>query len=235
MVDADRSTRQRALARALPVLLIAGLLSTQAAETNTTTTLAAAGGLRTGGAWTLVATLADPSGAGAHAVDHSALYGGHIGALLLRPDVVGADGVPREAATDNDGDGLADVDELRGTAHGGWAASDPDRADTDGDGMTDGDEAAAGLDPTDAAAVVKILSVQEQGSLRTVTWSGRGGGTTNVLVVAHDAATSGPWTNVLFADAVTGGAAPWFAIVTSFTGSATGPTSAYYRVKIGSP
>lgn len=55
------------------------------------------------------------------------------------------DGVGRidPVATDTDGDGLSDADEVQ-------AGTDPLNADTDGDGLSDGDEVQAGTDPLDA-------------------------------------------------------------------------------------
>lgn len=65
-----------------------------------------------------------------------------------------ADGSGNVCDADDDGDGLADVDEAT------WS-TDPLVADTDGDGINDGDEVAAGRNPTvnEAAVLVIIDSI----------------------------------------------------------------------------
>lgn len=157
---------------------------------------------------------------------------GFFGGAVIRPDAVNALGVPVEISSDNDGDQLSDLDELTGTAFGGYAATDPNAADTDGDGMADGDEASAGFDPMDSNHRPAITLIpQGQEGLFTVEWVGRGGGTTNQIVWSRSLEPS-TFTNVLVSTNLTAGAAPWFKTVSQASGSLGSDDLRYFRLII---
>lgn len=131
------------------------------------------------------------------------------------------DGIPDELDADNDGDTLADRAEVDGTAFGGYAATDPNRADTDGDGMADDREAAGMYDPLDPNHRLEIVSLTHAGDDFTVRWIGKGGGTMNA-VVACDAIANDSFVDDLVRQPYAGGVAPWYKATNTHTWTGAG-------------
>lgn len=140
------------------------------------------------------------------------------------------DGIPNELDRDNDNDGLTDMEEVSGSAFGGYAVTDPNVRDADGDGMDDAAEAAGRYDPNDPGHCLKILTVAMADGELALTWIGKGGGTTNE-VLASTNLQSGAFTNVVIRAAFAGGSAPWYKTTNMWHGipGAAGPF--YYRVQ----
>jgi hypothetical protein len=105
-------------------------------------------------------------------------YGGFVGASVLLPDLdTDSDGVVNELDADNDGDALADAEELSGSP---WlpasVESDRNDPDTDDDGFDDGAEALAGTDPTDALSLLQITGIGVSASTNMyIEWLARDG------------------------------------------------------------
>ncbi len=105
----------------------------------------------------------------------------------------------RWAASLQDGGspGTLDGDENGGGGNGG----PNEETDSDGDGMTDAAEMVAGTDPHDSTSLLKILAIDRNADLLTVTWSSVAD-VAYVLEYAADLA-SAQWTAVSEATAVT--------------------------------
>jgi len=89
---------------------------------------------------------------------------------------------------DSDGDEIEDGDEVY--QHG----TDPARADTDGDDMDDGDELTAGTDPLQAASVLVLTGVREEGDGIVLSWTSVTGRVYAVVQSTH--LPAGDWTPV---------------------------------------
>ena len=158
-----------------------------------------AGGIATGGGYSLVSSAAQPGGVrmvgdgAAAGVRH---YAGFLGTFALRPDLDhDGDGLADEWAADNDGDGLEDGAELAGsdfaTAWGVVAPTDLNAPDSDDDGAGDDHELRAGTNPNNADSLFAITDVRREGPGARVTWTGRGDGT-GYRVLGRDGAYAPP-------------------------------------------
>jgi len=127
------------------------------------------------------------------------------------------DGVPDELSRDNDSDGLLDLAEISGSAFGGCATTAPNAADTDGDGMNDAMEAVGMYDPNDPSHCLRIVGLTMADGELTITWIGKGGGTTNTVMASADL-QPGTFTNEVSRTAYSGGVSPWYKTTNSWTG-----------------
>ncbi len=144
-------------------------------------------------------------------------------------------------ATDNDGDGVADVDELAFFGHLGETGagdpdgdglvnsnefalgSDPTAKDTDGDGMSDGDEAIAGSLLYDSGDVFQVANLERSpGGQARVWWTVRSGRTYQLQTRAR--LTAADWIDT-GAPYVSGTDDTYYA-------DRAYDTNAYFRVKV---
>jgi len=141
------------------------------------------------------------------------------------------DKIPDEDDPDNDGDGLADVSELNGSAFKPTTPTDPLDPDTDDDGVRDGDEAADGTDPLDLESRLWAIThiIVDSGEV-TVTWDGRDGRTYELLCAtnAEGLATNGV---VVSRVTATGGTGSWYETESSDTNTLVSG-KAFYRVRV---
>lgn len=185
-----------------------------------------AGGRRSSdGSLALVTAIAQPGGTRTVSAGTMTLYSGFLGAFALRPHTdTDADGCPDEFDTDNDDDGLADVDEITGESFAGLASTDPNRPDTDGDGSSDGSEAAAGSSPLDETMYLhftQLLYDAVSGSC-AITWQAHGGRSYRVYSV--DNQKDGGSRALLGTVTASGGAGPWRLTSTNFVDKTAGGT-----------
>lgn len=214
------------------VLLLAHALDPAAgATTQDWATVSAGGGCASNLALRVHTTVGNVEASWARSPGHFTLLGGFPGGLELAPgrDSDG-DGIPDEQDPDNDADGLADLDELSGTAFQGLARTDACAADSDGDGMSDLEEARGLFDPWDPHHALKLIALSAPGGEVTLQWIGKGGGATNA-VVSLDRLGGGSTPTVLDRRAYAGGDTPWFKTTNTFT-DRDATTSRIYRVEI---
>lgn len=157
-------------------------------------------------------------------------YAGFLGGAFIDLSKTNSLGVPLEADPDNDDDSLADWDEVSGSAFGGFASSDPNISDTDGDGMSDADEAAGMYNPNDADSLLKILSMERNGGVVTVTWLGKGGGTVNALVSGKELSADSITNIVERRPYLLSGPHPWYTATNYHSFPVPVDTNLFYRV-----
>jgi hypothetical protein len=159
------------------------------------------------------------------------LYAGFLGGAMIRPGLLSRSGIPLEADPDNDADRLADWDELTGAAFGGLACTDPNDPDSDGDGMSDGDEALVMFDPNDPTHVLRITLLTCVSTVRTLRWTGKGGGAHNIVQWSADLANE-PFTNVHSDVVYPGGTPPWYKVLAATSWNDPISSNRFYRVRI---
>ena len=153
------------------------------------------------------------------------------GALLASGLDHDADGIPDETDLDNDNDGLADLEELYGTAFASGTTTDVNCADCDGDGVNDGAEAGMHSNPWDAGSRLLLTAARCNTNQVTLCWRAQGGqrysvlAGTNLLAAGPTNVVSGPVT-------ASGGAAPWFDTVLTNSFSPPAGTPRFYRVRL---
>jgi hypothetical protein len=193
------------------ILLLAGMMlaSVAHAETEqTSSTVAGFGALSSGGAYTNISSGRSP--------------GGYLQTFSLRPDLdTDGDGLHDEIDDDNDGDLLADIDEITGALFDPVTPTHPNLADADGDGVNDGEEMIAGTNPGDANSVLEVVSITRAGTGAEIQWSARGGKQYILLVSTDLTAGFVP----VATNQVAGGEPPWF----TTTGKATVSGEDSYR------
>lgn len=134
---------------------------------------------------------------------------GFFHTVVLQPHAdADGDGVPDEVETDDDGDGLSDEAELRGTGFQPATPTDLLKADTDGDGSSDAEEAVAGTNPQDAASLLAVGRLVQEGTALQLRWAGRAHYRYEVLYGASlEQLVQSPWVAGPFTSAE--GAGPW--------------------------
>lgn len=106
---------------------------------------------------------------------------GFLAAFLLFPECdFNGNGIPDEDDPDDDGDGLADADELSGRLFDPATLTDPFGWDTDGDGLSDLEELLTGTNPRDPDSRL-VVSIGVAGEEIILQWDGREGKTYQVL------------------------------------------------------
>ena len=198
-----------------------------ASPTQELATVSGAGGWVTNGTMRMVfcaGCLGGPTSRGAAHVN----YSGFVGASFIQPGTVNANGIPIEADPDNDGDGLADADEVTGAAFEGHATTDPNKADTDGDGMRDDAEARGMYDPTDPGHLLRITAFETGNGTHTLTWIGRAG--LNRIYHGSELLDGSP-TQLLHEATFSGGAPPWHKTTNNYTWSSNTDSKAVFGVR----
>lgn len=140
------------------------------------------------------------------------------------------DGIVDEDDNDDDGDTLADASEIAGTSFVPPTSTLPLRRDTDGDGSDDGAEQAAGTDPLDATALLRLVRIAPvAGGQVELRWIAREGRQYDVIRSAAVAglATNGP-AAVVTAGAGTGS---WKVVEAAVTNAAAS-SNAFWNIKV---
>jgi len=97
--------------------------------------------------WYFAVTASDDSGN--ESVFSNEVYQS-FGGPPVDPDDIDGDGIPNSVDTDDDGDGISDVEEIA-------LGTDPLDADTDNDGVNDGQEVLDGSNPTDRGSSIEVI------------------------------------------------------------------------------
>lgn len=155
---------------------------------------------------------------------------GFLNTFIMQPSLdTDADGLPDEADSDNDNDRLTDSSEIEGTQFSPGTPTSPNLSDTDSDGMPDGDESAAGTDPTDPDALLKITRVTMLGGANVeIEWLARGGKTYLTQATSNLVADS---YSPIATNVAAGGSAPWF-VTTNTVIDPRGRPSQFYRIEV---
>jgi hypothetical protein len=197
--------------------------------TNRSSVLDGMGTRSTGGSFTHIGAGAQPGGIATSSGGGFQNQAGFLNTFFLKPGLdTDGNGVPDEADGDNDGDRLADLDEIIGNQFNPTTATQPNLADTDGDGVPDGEEAVAGTNPTDINALLEIIRIAKAGGGQDVGWVARGGKT--YVVRARTNLLAGSFAPIATNTAV-GGIAPWF-VVTNAVTDATAVDTEFYAVEV---
>ncbi len=157
-------------------------------------------------------------------------YAGFLQAVdIKRPDLdTDHDGVIDEISADNDSDTLADLTEVQGNTFDPNTPTYVNVADSDDDGLTDGAEAAAGTDPLDENANLRILSVSSAGGGKQITYLARS--QKNYIIRGDDDGYSYP-TNYVGTGAETNGVGAWQVRTNTFVDSSSPTNSRFFAVQ----
>lgn len=220
---------------AAPLLFITGLVGTLSAGvlTNVTSVADGAGGWCSGGAFSNICAVAQPPGVSVSAGGSLVNYAGFLGAFILRPGLDSdGDGCANELDGDNDNDDLGDVVEIAGTAFSPATATDVDAADSDADGASDGEEAAAGTDPWDTNAVLRIVAFDVTNSA-TIAWVARSNYTYCIARSTNLLAGGGGFVGVDTVTVHAVASAPWYVVTNEYLDVTSAITNhAVYRIEV---
>jgi hypothetical protein len=213
------------------VWVVSCLPSGHAQFTNRSSVLDGSGAVSAAGLFTNLSAAGQPGGIALSTGGGYVNQAGFLNAFLLKPALDSDhDGLADELDQDNDNDGLADAVEIAGS---GFAPATPtavNLSDTDGDGQPDGWEAAAGTDPTDPHALLKLVAIRSTAGGRDVSWLARGNNQKTYVVHATADARQ-PYATVLFSNTVAGGSGPWYAVTTTVT-HASATNAHFYAVEV---
>jgi hypothetical protein len=201
------------------------------AEAEKVSAVAGTAGGQTAGGTLVHLGVAGQAGGGTSTGGDQVHYAGFLNTFSLLPDTdTDGNGLENEVDPDNDGDRLADEEEITGSAFSYLAATNPNHPDTDTDGSPDGDEAEAGTNPLNPAQLLKLTALQPRPSPGrwTVAWQARGDKRYGVYRL-EDASQPLPGTFLGTVDA-SGGSAPWFETTAEFEDTTVGSAAAqtYY-------
>ncbi len=146
---------------------------------------------------------------------------------IKHPTQVDKYGNPFELTPDNDADGLSDTAEVTGSGFNPTTATDPNVEDSDADGYADGAEAAAGTDPNDTNANLRILSIRTVSGQREITYLARSA--KNYTIHNSDGGYNYP-TNSLGTDMEVGGSGSWEVRTNTYSDAST-QTGRFYAVE----
>ena len=157
-------------------------------------------------------------------------YAGFLGTFSLKPGLdTDGNGVPNELDPDNDGDNLADTDEVSGDTFIPITPTDVNDPDSDGDGSSDYNESIAGTDPTDANVELKILSITETNEEQTVSWMARNGKTYKLM--ATDSSFEQP-SQAIYTNVASGGSGLWLVTTNIVTDTSNSTNARFYAVEV---
>ena len=212
-------------------VLVAPLLAAAQSYTNKSWVMDTAGGWSSAGAFSNLSAAGQAGGAWFESAVPWENQEGFLQTFCLRPGLdTDGDGLANEADSDNDNDGLKDVDEISGIAFSPLTPTDVNDADTDNDGSSDGEEAGAGTDPTDPNASLQITATKRSGADVLVSWRSRMGKTYRLLR-SDDFKWQGPWQTGGTVNVSTPGYGPWQVQTSTWTDVSLPVTSRLYRVK----
>lgn len=211
-------------------MLAASLVSPAHAQISQTSSVLDGMGTRsTGGSYTHIGAGGQPGGIATSQGGSFYNQAGFLNTFFLKPHLdTDGNGIPDEADWDNDGDLLADLDEILGNQFDPTTPTNPNLWDTDGNGVSDYDEMIAGTDPTNPDATFEVIRIASVGGGQDVGWVARGGKT--YVVHARTNLLTGALTPIATNTAV-GGIAPWY-VVTNAVVDATSVQSEIYAVEV---
>lgn len=212
------------------ILALGGSMTVPAQYTNSSSVLDGSGSLASGGTYTNISAAGQPGGIAAATGGGYVNQAGFLNSFCLKPALdADRDGLPDEADTDNDNDGLLDETEMAGTSFNPATATDLNLADSDGDGAPDGAEAVAGTNPQDINAMLEILRIARS-SVADISWVARSNKTYNIV---YAATPMQPVTNVLATVTASGFASPpWYVLTNTIADVSGAVTSRVYGIAV---
>jgi len=190
--------------------------------------LDSSGTISSGGSLTNISAAGQPGGIATSRGGSYQNQAGYLNTFFLRPGLdTDGNGLADEADWDNDGDLLADLDEILGDQFNPASPTHVNVADTDGDGIPDGEEAVAGTDPTNINALLEIIRIAHAGG-QDVQWVARGGKT--YVVHARTNLLAGSYAPIATNTAI-GGIAPWFVVTNAFV-DVSSLNAEFYAVEV---
>jgi hypothetical protein len=176
----------------------------------TSSVLDGSGTRASGGTYENISAAGQPGGIAVSSGGGYVNYAGFLNTFSLQPDLdTDGDGLANEVDSDNDADGLTDLSEITGDSFSPATATEVNVADSDGDFISDGEEAVAGTDPTNLNALLELVTIENVGAGREITWTARGNNErTYVLKAAPEPGQ--PYSILVFSNTIAGGAAPWY-------------------------
>jgi len=185
----------------------------------------------TGGDYTHIGAGGQPGGIATSRGGSYYNQAGFLNTFFLKSGLdTDGNGVPDEADWDNDGDLLADFDEILGNQFSPTSPTNPNNVDSDGDGMNDFQEMISGTDPNNPDALLEIISIISPGGNHIVEWTARSNKT--YRLVRSDSIIQIP-TNVIALVTATGAASPpWYATTESISDITSATNQGYYAVEV---
>jgi hypothetical protein len=217
----------------LAAVSISVLQTAEAATlTNAASVADGAGAWSSGGASSNIYALAQPSGISVSTDGILVNYAGFLGMVMLKPELDSDhNGCPDELDPDNDGDSLADSDEIVGAAFDPVTATDVNNPDSDNDGVSDCEESLAGTDPWDPQAFLRIVSLETSNSV-TIAWLARSNYAYCIAWSTNLLETNGGFVGVDTVTVHAVASAPWYATTGEYTHvSGTVTNHAFYRIE----
>lgn len=201
--------------------------------TNASSVIDGAGGWATGGSFSNISAAAQPSGVAVSTAGSLVNYAGFLSTFVLRPALDSdGDGCANEFDPDNDNDGVNDSTEIAGTAFNPLTATAVNVHDSDGDGASDGDEAAAGTDPWDTNALLRIVSLGVT-NCSTIAWIARSNVTYCIARSTNLMSTGGGFTGVDTITVHVAASSPWYVVTNEYTDALSPITNeAIYRIEV---
>jgi hypothetical protein len=199
------------------VFLVGSIQWSMATLSNATYVVDSAGGWSSGGTYSNLSVIAQSGGMVISASNSVVNYSGFLNTFVLNTELdTDNDGIADELDPDNDDDGLADIDELAGSAFDPATVTDLNLSDTDGDGMSDLVEASSGTDPLDASVLLHFTSVESSGDDLVLGWQARSNWTYRIRA-SDSIIDDGDFTNIVVSSVlVTNSASPPWYVTTNF-------------------
>ena len=215
--------------------LVGSSLWSAASLTNTTHVVDGMGNWSSGGSYSNLSAVAQPGGVSISSAGTLINSAGFLNTFVLNSSLdTDGDGLSNELDSDNDNDGLDDIDELSGSAFDPATVTDVNNSDTDDDGMVDSAESVAGTDPTDESACLQLVSVAASGDDLILGWQARSGYTYHVRG-SDDLMNDQDFTNIVASSVLVTNvaASPWYVTTNYYrcVGGATNKTSQFYIIE----
>lgn len=193
-----------------------------------------AGEWSAGGTLSNITAIAQPGGVADSSGGTVWNQAGFLNTFVLRPFLdTDGDGLADEVDPDNDCDTLMDGVEIAGASFSPTTATDPNAADTDDDGAPDGAEAAAGTDPLDSTAFLRIVSINSVSNGMEVGWVARSNKTYRVMGERNLLAIPA-FSNRIDEVLATGTASPpWYVVTNHYADTTTTLINIhFYRIEV---